>query len=307
MMFRIALADLNRLRGQIGVTQEQASTGNRINRPSDDPAGAGRILLLEGSRAALNQYKETISGTRARVSASENAVSNTISLLQRASSLAVQGANGTFEAGGRAQIATEVEGLFAAVLSEANTRFAGGHIFAGFSSDSAPFVSAGSFGAPPLAPVVSFAGDSNEIQVDIEDGVRVASSFDGRRIFQGDGDGDGSPDAGRDDVFAVLADLRTALVSDDPVAITATLPRIQTLLEQLQAERTGIGSVESRLFDAEDRIDSRLSQLEIHLSDVRDAPFEEVVSNLTRQETALRASLEVMSRLLPPSLMDFLR
>jgi len=306
-MFRTALSDLNRLRERIAETQEQASTLKRINRPSDDPAGAGRIHLLEGSIDALEQHERTISGTRARVSASENAVANSVDVLIRAREIAVAAANGTLDAGARAQFAEEVVGLHAALLSEANARFTGGHVFAGFSSDTEPFVSAGAFGVPPIAPVVSFVGDSNEIQVDIEEGVRVAASFDGRRIFLGDGDADGFVDAGREDAFAVVTDLRNALVLDDPTAITATLPRLDAALDQLQAERTRIGAVETRLFDAEDRIGVRMPQLKFHKSQLEDANFDEVVSNLTRDETALRASLSVMSRLLPPSLMDFLR
>lgn len=307
MMFRTALSDLNRLRTRMAQTQEQASTFKRINRPSDDPAGAGRIHLLEGSIQALEQYKRTISGTRARVSASENAVANSAGVLIRASEISVAASNGTLDAESRAQFAAEVEGLHATLLSEANTRFTGAHIFAGFSSDTAPFVSTGVFGPPPLAPVVSFVGDSNEIQVDIEEGVRVAASFDGRRVFMGDGDGDGFVDAGREDVFAVLTDLHNALVLDDQVAVAATLPRLEAARAQLEVERTRIGAVETRLFNAEDRIELRSLQLKDHQSLLRDANLDELAIDLTRQETALRASLEVMSRLLPPSLMDFLR
>jgi len=308
MMFRSALSDLSLLRDKMARTQEQASTGQRINRPSDDPAGAGRIHLLEGALGSLEQYERTITATRARVSAAERAVANAGELLIRARELAVSGANGTLDASVRTQVAEEVESLHASLLSEANARFGGGHLFGGYASATAPFEASGSFGTPPPAsPVVSFVGDANEIEVDIEDGVRVTASFDGRRIFLGDGDGDGVPDPGREDVFQVLADLRDALALDDQSAVAAILPRIETLVGQLQGERTGIGAVESRLLAAEQRIASRSVELESHLSGVRDADLAEVVSRLTREEAALRASLQTMSRLLPPTLMDFLR
>jgi flagellin-like hook-associated protein FlgL len=54
------------------------------------------------------------------------------------------------------------------------------------------------------------------------------------------------------------------------------------------------------------RVAERSVDLEVHLSKLRDADFAEVVTNLTRDETALQASLQMMTRLLPPSLMDFL-
>jgi flagellar hook-associated protein 3 FlgL len=306
MLFRNALSDLNRVRTRMAASQEQAATGLRINRPSDDPAGAGRVHLLESSLEELRQFERTISATRARVSANETAIANSENLLVRARELAVQGANGTLDATSRMDLAQEIEGLHASLLSEANARFGGGHVFSGFSSDVAPFSAAGTFGAPPAAPVVSFVGDSNEIQVDIEAGVQVSASFDGRRIFLGDGDGDGLPDAGREDLFAVLTDLRNALMLDDPAATAAALPRLDLGIDQLLAERTRVGSVEARLLAAEQRVAERSVDLEVHLSKLRDADFAEVVTNLTRDETALQASLQMMSRLLPPSLMDFL-
>jgi flagellar hook-associated protein 3 FlgL len=307
MLFRSALSELADLRARMADTQERASTGRQINRPSDDPAGAARIQLLESALAALSNFERTISGTRARVAAAETSVANASATLIRARELAISGANGTLDASTRAQLAAEVEGLHASLVSEGNARFAQGHVFAGFASSTAPFAVAGSFGTPPPAsPVVSFAGDSNEIQVDIEDGVRVEASFDGRRIFMGDADGDGFPDAGREDSFQVLADLRDALMLDDQVAIAAVLPRIDAALDQFQSERTRIGAVESRLQAAEQRISSRTVELETHLSNVRDADLAEIVTTLTREETALTASLQVMSRLMPPTLMDFL-
>lgn len=308
MLFRSALGDLGRLRARMAATQEQAASGLRINRPSDDPTGAGRVRVLETTLDSLHQYERNISATRARVAAAETAIANSSEVMIRARELAVAGANGTLDASTRAQIATEVEGLHASLLAESNAALSRGHLFAGFLSDTAPFASAGAFTLPPPgSPTVSFAGDSNEIRIDIEDGVRISASFDGRTIFMGDANGDGAPDAGRDDGFDVLGDLRDALMSNDPVQIAAALPRIDAVLDQLQTARTRVGATETRLEAAVQRVSDRIVQTQIQLSGVRDADLAEVISTLVRDENALRASLETMSRLLPPSLMDFLR
>jgi flagellar hook-associated protein 3 FlgL len=308
MLFRSALSDLGSLKTRMAATQEQASSGRRINRPSDDPSGAGMIRQLETQLEALRQFERNISGTRGRLAASEAAVANSVDVMIRARELAISGANGTLDATTRMQIATEVESLHGGLLAESNAKLAGGHLFSGFASDTAPFVSTGSFSStPPGSPVVGFVGDSNEIQVDIEDGVRVPASFDGRTLFMGDANGDGVPDPGRDDGFDVLADLHDALMANDPVAVAAALPRIDAVLDQLQIGRTRIGATEGRLSQAEQRVSNRIVQAEIRLSEVRDADLAEVISTLARDENALTASLQTMGRLLPPSLMDFLR
>ncbi len=307
ILFRQALADLSRTRERLSVSQEQAASGLRINRPSDDPVGAGAVRMLESARRASEQFERNATRARARVSASETAVAESVDLLIRARELALQGANGTLDAGGRAQIAVEIESLHAALLAEANGSFDGARIFAGHSSDTAPFVASGPFPPLPPAPSVAFVGDSNPIEVEIEEGVTVPVSFDGARIFQGDGDGDGFPDAGREDLFAVLGDLRDALVTNDPVATAALLPRLDAGLDQLQTERTRMGAVETRLEVASARLAGRGVDLEKRISEIQDADLAEVVSRMVREETALQASLETMSRILSPTLMDFLR
>jgi flagellar hook-associated protein 3 FlgL len=307
MVHRIALLDVTRARQRLAVSQEQASSGLVINRPSDDPVGAGLALTIEARLAALAQQERNLSAARGRVAAGESAIADAVQLLVRARELALQGANATQDAATRAQIAREVEGIHSSLLAAANTRHDGGYVFAGFASDAVPFVSSGPFTTPPpAAPLVSYAGDGSEIEVEIEDGVRVAVNADGRRAFLGDGDGDSATDAGREDVFDVVADLWEALQNDDPTAVSATLPRIDRALDQLSRERTGFGSTATRLEAAETRLAQRRLDAETRLSQLRDADLAEVVSNLAQQETALQAGLAGMARLLSQSLLDFL-
>lgn len=308
MLARMSLANLDRQRSQLARTQEQAASGLRINRPSDDPLGAGAAVALSAGRDALQQLVRNGSSARARVAAADNALANVTNVLIRARELAISGANGTQDAVTRAQIAVEIEGLHGTLLSEANTRYGGGYIFAGFASDAEPFVASGPFvDPPPAAPSVAFVGDSNEIQVQIEEGVYVAVGLDGRRAFQGDADGDNAPDAGHQDLFAVLGDLWEALANDDQAATAAVLPRIDEALDQLSTERTRAGAVATRLDSASERLLRREVELETRLSEVQDADLAEVVSNLAREETALQAGLAAMARILPPTLLDFLR
>jgi flagellar hook-associated protein 3 FlgL len=307
MLHRIMLADVTRSRARLARTQEQAASGLVINRPSDDPVGAGLVLTLESTLAALAQQQRTVSAAKARVAAGETAVADASQLLVRARELALQGANGTLDSTSRAALAREVEGLHASMVALANTRYDGGHVFAGFATDTAPFAASGPFtNPPPAAPSVAYLGDANEIQVEIEDGVQVPVNADGRRAFLGDADGNGLPDPGREDVFAVLSDLWTALQGNDPAAAAATLPRVDRALDQLTTERTAFGASASRIEAAEERLAQRKLEVETRLSALRDADLAEVVSNLVQQEAALQAGLSGMARLLQQSLLDFL-
>ncbi len=308
MLIRTTLGDVIRARERLAVTQERASSGLRINRPSDDPSGVSAALLLRAGIDATEQFLDNVSRSETRISASEGALAHAGELLIRAKELALAGANDTQSADSRQQIAREVETLHAGLVAEANSRFSGSYLFAGFSSDTAPFTVAGVFlDAPPSSPTVTFVGDSNEIEVPIDQGFTVRVSFDGRRIFMGDADGDGNPDAGRQDLFQMIADLRDALMINDTNAIRASLTQIDEGLDQLSDARTAVGASASQLESGEERLLRRSEDLETRLSEIQVADAAKVYSDLIQQQSALEAGLQVMSRIVQTSLLDFLR
>lgn len=308
MLIRTALADVTRARERLAISQEQASSGLRINRPSDDPAGASAALLLRAGLDATEQFIDNVSRSKARIAVTESALADSVDILVRAKELALAGANDTQDAITRRQIAREVETLHASLVAQANSTFSGGYLFAGFASDAAPFEVTGAFAdTPPAAPSVSFVGDGNELEVPIDQDMTVRVGFDGRRVFLGDADGDGNPDPGRQDLFQLLADLRNALLNDDAAAIRGILPRIDEGFDQLGEERTAVGASGSQLETWDLRLARRSEDLLSRLSDTQDADAAKVYSDLIQQQTALEAGLRAMSELVHPSLLDFLR
>lgn len=307
MLYRTALADVARTRAQLANSQEQASSGLRVNRPSDDPVQAHAAMVLRDALAATAQFERNATQAQGRVRATEDALADSIDALTRARELAVSGSNGTLDAVSRGAIAAEVEGLHRRLLANANDSFQGAHLFAGHTADQAPFSATGPFVGGSPAPGVVWSGDSNEVQIEVDDGVRLPVSLDGRRVFQGDGNGDGSPDAGSENLFSVLGDLRDALQANDPAAVSATLDRLDRGLTQLNVERTRIGAVDSELDTQQRALSNRTVGLTTRLSEAQDADVAAVFSSLARQEAALQASLQATARLLSPTLLDYLR
>ncbi len=308
LLIREALADLNRVRRRHSSSQEQAASGLRINRPSDDPSGFSAAQLLRSGVDATQQYLRNISQSRTRISAVETAFADTSDLLIRARELAIAGPNGTQSAESRLQTAREVEALHDELLGIGNTTIGGAYVFAGYASDNPAFSAAGAFtDAPVAAPTVSFVGDANEIRVPIDDAVSVRVTANGERAVLGDADGDSVVDAGAEDVFDVLADLRNAFVNNDVAALRASIDRVDTALSQVQTERTRAGADLTRIDNWEPRLARRQTDLETRLSEIQEADLARVFSDLTVQETALQATLQSTSRIIQPTLLDFIR
>ncbi len=305
ILYRTALSDVTLQRRQLAKIQEQVSSGLRINHLADDPLGVRAAILLKAGLEATDQFGRNIERARVRVRASESALAETNEVLIRARELALQGRNGTNDADALAALAEEVEELHRQLLSAANSRAGGGYVFAGYASDAPPF-GAGPFPSGPGSPLVSFSGDPRAVRVEIDEGVQVEATLDGRRVFLGDGDGDGNPDAGRENLFDLLGDLRDALLTVDRAAIGSSLDRLDAAQSQISLERAAVGAADAELERFDQRLGLRDLELTKQLSEVQDADSVEVFSALVSQETALAASLSATARIIQPTLLDFL-
>lgn len=288
MILRNGVDNLSRARELLAQVQEQASTGLRINRPSDDPVGVRAAAFLKDGISHTTRFQSNVGLARMQIQATEAALADSMDIVIEAETIWSEGINGTTSAEGRRILAGRIDQLLDRLLSNANARVpGGGYLFAGFASTVAPFVA-----APTGA---TFVGDNNEASVEISIGVRVQVGLDGERVFQGG-----------EDIFNTLASLRDGLLADDDSLIDPIKPRLTASREQLNLERGRIGASDEKADLFEERLSLQSLDLKTQLSLVENIDAFEVFTNLTTQETALQTALQVTSRLIQPSLLDFI-
>lgn len=142
---------------KLSGTQEQMTTGKRVNHASDDPAAAAR------SERALASERRTIASQRA-VDASDNAMTLTEgalgdagTLLQSAREALVAAGNATYTDAERKGVANQLSDLREQLFAIANrTDGSGSYLFGGQGSTQAPFVD--------MAGGVQFQGTSGQLQ-----------------------------------------------------------------------------------------------------------------------------------------------
>lgn len=296
MISRMGLAQIDGARGRLAGTQEKAATGLQINRPSDDPGAYRGARDLRDAMSQTERFQRSIDLSRTRIRTTENAITDSLDALAEAKVAALAARSDTSGESGRAARLGQVEALFDSLLEQSNRAApGGGFVFAGTTSDTAPFVRSGAFvsGGPP--PVVSFVGEGSEIEVEVDEGVFIEVTLDGERVFQGDVD-----------VFATVGGLWQAIDQDDGAGIDAAIGDLDRAMAQLRTEQSRIGNEERKADKREGRLALDLQELTSQLSRVEDADVFEVFSNLAAQEAALESSLQVTSRLLGPTLLQFL-
>ena len=93
----------------ITLLQEQASSGNTVNRASDNPGNAYRILGLNSDGRALDSYKENILNLKDTLDTSTTVIQNMSTQLSDIETLLTQIVGGMYDSDGRERIAEKVD------------------------------------------------------------------------------------------------------------------------------------------------------------------------------------------------------
>jgi len=135
MMTNNILSSINKNRKTMADYEQQIATGKRIQKPSDNPIVAARALKFRTNISEISQYETNASDALSWISITEQAITNTTSVMKRIHELSVQGASGTLTAKNREGIIAEVSQLKEQVVNEGNVSYAGRYIFTGYQTD----------------------------------------------------------------------------------------------------------------------------------------------------------------------------
>ena len=88
--------------------QEKLSTGKRINKPGDDPAGMNQVHSLNKTMGQIDQFKKNGETAKAQLALEETQLNTVVDVVQRARELSIQMMNGTYNEGDRTATAQEI-------------------------------------------------------------------------------------------------------------------------------------------------------------------------------------------------------
>lgn len=158
-------------------TQEQVSSGIRIQTAADDPVGAARLLLLQQQSALLGQYSANMTTVNNALLQEESVLSTINEAMQRASELAIRAGGGSLSDADRASISSELKEIEANVFGLLNSRDANGNYMFGGSKTSAPPYVRNSDGT------YSYQGDQTQLSLQVSDTLHLATNDSGYSVF----------------------------------------------------------------------------------------------------------------------------
>lgn len=185
-MFQQSVNTMISQQAALAATQNEVSTGQRINVASDDPAGAGMVVNLNHIMAANTQYSANIDNANTRLSTEQSALTSVTNVLNSVRSMAVQGIDGTLQPSDRSDMATQLIQMRDQLVQLANTTDSNGDaLFAGSSTTKVPFVK-------NADGTVTYGGNDTARMTAIGSGLQVYSGDAGSAVFMDIPAGNGS-------------------------------------------------------------------------------------------------------------------
>jgi len=207
--FQQSLSTMLNQQSALANTQNQVTTGKRINVASDDPTGAAQALSLNHILASNAQYTSNIDAANTRLTTEGGALDSVTSLLDRARTLALNGINGSLSPSDRQNMATELTQIRDQLVQLANTTDTNGAaLFAGTSTTTAPFTK-NSDGT------VTYNGNDGQLNTAVGSSLQVPIGDAGSTVFMNLPAGNGSFVAS-----AGSANTGTLIVGDNSVTDT---------------------------------------------------------------------------------------
>ncbi|MFC0272214.1 flagellar hook-associated protein FlgL [Metabacillus herbersteinensis] len=288
MLASNSLRHLSNSYKNMGKYQDQLATGKKISRPSDDPVIAMKGMHYRTNLTEVEQYKRNLSEAYQWMENSEGGIEHTTQILQRVRELTLQGKNGTNSPEDLKAIGVEIGQLKEDLVGVANTQVAGRYIFNGTQTDKAP-ITKNADGTLDFSNMTTSA-----FNVEVSKGVQLKVNANADKVFG-------------EDFFATLEAIESGLNNGKLENSDELLGQLDIHFDTMSSERSELGARYNRL----ELIDSRIADQEIIanriLSDNEDADIERVITDLTIQESVHRASLAVSSKIIQPTLIDFLR
>ena len=257
----------NNATARVNTAMQRLASGLRINSAKDDPAG---LQISNRLTSQINGYKQANRNTadgQAFAQTYEGALDETVNMLQKIRTIAVQSANGTYTIEDRKAMQAEVKALSEEITRIAEqTKFGGKTILLG---DQSTMLDKGFM----TLQVGAYSDDT--ISIDLTQSFKL------------------------DDIYAALPNNNGSVVNGSFTVDTAdgaknVLADIDAMIGIVDAQRGEIGALQVRLDSVMRLNENMMANLSDARSRIRDTDYAEESANLMEASILQQASLAMM-------------
>jgi len=282
---------------------ERISTGKQINRPSDDPAGMGKVLNYRKTISIVDQYVSNIDRAETQNKITETVLDAVADYIGMTKDIAMDQSMGSVD---RQSAAQQVKSIYDQLMQLANTKSGNVYLFSGNQTDTVPFTRNADTVEGTIDDYdITYHGDDGVFKIIIGEKNHMKINIHGQEVFTGESLDDGV------NIFNVLKDLINGLENPDTEAGTTQITNQIDLLDKAAAQvnraRTINTGIYERLISTRNYwTDFRVS-LEQLLSNIEDADITKAVVDLKNQEVIYEITIASAGEIIQLNLINFLR
>jgi flagellar hook-associated protein 3 FlgL len=276
----------------LNTAVQQLASGQRVGVPSDDPAAAAANLQSLAQSANVDRYTKNGEAILSQAQMADSALSNVVDELNKAITLGTQGADGSMTTENRAAIATQVQSVLSQVVAQANTTFNGVSLFSGTAA------AVPAFASDSTSPTgYSYQGNSGVNSAAVGDSLQINVNVPGDQVFA-------NPNG---DVLGSLTQLVTALGSGTMTDIGNAVTAVRGALNNVTQQRVLYAGVVNQINSQESYLSQETISLTSQQQSLTGVDMSVSVSNLTQAQIAHSTILAAAAKVLPTSLLDYLK
>lgn len=292
------VSQVNQQTEDLAKLAEESSSGLRLSTPSDDPLAYSQAMNLTQQLSEYDTFSTNISFATSWNESSESSISDMIEQVRSAITTAVSAVNDTTDSTTPISNAETIQGILDQVLTLTNTQYDGRYLFGGtadlkttqaFTMDSSGNVTYN--GNDGDLVVRTGTGSTNKMTVNI-----AGQDL----IYYTDSSGTTT------NILTTLYNLKQAISSSDTSAIQRYEADLGLAMDQLSSVESTVGARLNRLDSQSSTLENLSTSKESARSDLRDADYASVLTQLTQKQTAYSATLQVISTLSSLSLTRYL-
>jgi flagellar hook-associated protein 3 FlgL len=147
---------------------------------------------------------------------------------------------------------------------------------------------------------ITYQGDTNTLELGIGRSSTMAVSQVGSEVIGG------GPAGSQNDLFQIMADLKSNLEANDAAGVGARMQELRDYQSQLTSTLAGLGAALNRVTVKQNAYDSLNEQLTTNIANKGDTDLIAAATALATQQLAYQAALQSSSKIMGMSLMDYL-
>jgi flagellar hook-associated protein 3 FlgL len=284
-------------RNRLDKLEETITSGQNINRPSDDPISSRLLLDIGDKMKAFDQYNANISKAKSWMEFSNTALTAMNDIMTQTKSLMNTINSGSTDPTERQNVNNQLVELKKQIIDFANTQYGDQYIFGGANNMAPPFNSTNN----------NYAGDGTERQIEIAGNTTQTLSISGDRLLLGVGT---NPSYGTTNILQtfdnLIAAVGDATTPSNAAAITTAVQSLDPASKQIfNALNTNLSRM-TRVDNMSKLNENNKNTLTNVVGNIQNADLVKLGVQLNNEQNAFNASLSATAKLVKMSLLDFM-